>query len=163
VSDNIHLEIIQDFILLEDSYTPLYQSDENFYSVKAWLKHIKSLGFTQDMMQTMMKYVQDLKKEERFAEASQIILVSAATEDKLATFILARELFLGNLFTKNEAASFGLLSKLSEEMYPDALCDFAYFYRYGIVVPQDLKKAKQYYKQASELGLKRATKHYMAL
>jgi TPR repeat protein len=49
------------------------------------------------------------------------------------------------------------------ENYPEAICDLAQFYEYGIQTPKDLKKAERLYKEAMHRGIRRAERHYMRL
>ena len=156
-------EIIQDFIILEETYPSIYDSEEDYTSVKAWLQHIKISGFNNKMMQEIIKYIYNLKEKNRYSEAIQLLLVSAATEDELAQYVLARELFIGKLFHKNIAASFGIISQLAQNNFAEAVCDLGYFYKNGIIVDKDKSKAKTYYYQAAQLGVKRALKSYQEL
>jgi TPR repeat protein len=150
-------DIIQDFIDLQEFYPPLHDTQSDFPSVKAWLKHIRFSQFTETMMLKIMQYIFNLKRVEKYEEAAQLLLVCAATKDIFANYVLARELHIGELFTKNSSASFGLLMALEEERHPEAICDLAYFYKNGIATLQDLDKAKTYYTVASSLGVRRAT------
>ena len=158
LSDKYH-NIIQDFIDFQEFYPPLHDTQQDFPAVKAWLVHIQTSGFTESMMKQMIQYIFALKKKDRYEEAAQLLLVCAATKDTFAYYVLARELYLGELFTQNSAASFGLLVVIEEEKYPDALCDLAYFYKKGIATTKDLKKAERYYREAASLGVKRARKY----
>jgi TPR repeat protein len=155
--------IIQGFVELQESFPPLHNSYQDISTVKAWLKHIKNLGFTDEMMQEVIVYFYKLKNQQKYEEASQMLLVSAATEHELASFILARELVLGQLFEKNEAAAFGMLNTLAEHEHLDSICDLAYFYKNGLVVEKDIATAKHLYKKAADAGLKRAQQSYNRL
>jgi len=114
--------------------------------------HIKQSGFTNKMMKEMIQYIYTLQRRTKYAEATQLLLVSAATKDNLANYIFAKELFLGKLFQKNEAASFAIFSQLAQLNFPEALYNLGYFYEHGIVIEKNKKQAKKYYKQAAKLG-----------
>jgi len=160
MNEDTYTDIIQDFVELQEFYPTLYNTESNFPSVKAWIKQIKTSGFNDKMMSEMVKYILVLKEKNKLEQSAQLLLISAATENTLANYILARELFFGILFKKNETAAFGIITALAEKDYPDALCDLAYFYRYGVAVKKDIPLAKKYYYKAASLGLKRALKSY---
>jgi TPR repeat protein len=155
--------IIEAFVETQEAFPPLHNSERDIPEVRAWLKHLKNLGFNDDMMEEVIIYFYKLKNKQKYEEASQILLVSAATQHNLPQFILARELFSGQLFETNHAASFGILNTLAQKEHLDAMCDVAYFYKYGLVVPKDLATAKEYYKKAANGGLKRAQQNYEQL
>ena len=146
--------IIEDFVALQEDLPLLYDSDEDFHSVKTWLLHLHDNGYNPSSMQKMLLYIQALKERKRYAEAAQLLLVSAATEDPVALHYLAYELYVGKLFKQNKARAFTIFLKLAEENFPKALCNIAHFYKHGIVVPKDKKRAKTYYEQAVSLGFK---------
>ena len=47
-----------------------------------------------------------------------------------------------------------------DDDYPEAICDLAQFYENGIGINKDKKKAEALYKDAVDLGIKRAISHY---
>ena len=94
------------------------------------------------------------------AEATELILVSGATEDRFAKLIFARELYKGELFEQNIPDAFNLIAELADEEYPEALCDLGQFYEHGIGTKKDRKKAKELYQKSMDSGVHRAKKHY---
>jgi len=153
-------DIIQAFVDMQEFYPPSYQSNTDYPTVKAWLKVIRTEGFDETMMQEILIYCFKLIKKKKYEEAAQLILVSSATENDSASYVLARELFKGIIFAPNLPASFGLLSNLAQKGKAEALCDLALFYKNGISVNKDKKYALKLYKQAMDLGVQRAKKQY---
>jgi len=115
------------------------------------------------MMQEILVYCFKLIKKGKYEESAQLILVSSATEDDNACYVLARELFKGILFASNPTASFGLFSNSARNGNAEALCDLALFYKNGISVDKNKKYALKLYKQAMEAGVQRARKQYEML
>jgi TPR repeat protein len=75
--------------------------------------------------------------------------------------MLARALYKGEILQKNLPESFTLINRLAmDDDYPEAICDLAQFYDKGIGIDKDKKKAEELYKEAMELGIKRAIGHY---
>ncbi|MDQ7046433.1 MAG: hypothetical protein Q9M39_01950 [Sulfurovum sp.] len=120
-------DIIQNFVELEEFYPPLHESENDYPSVKAWLKQIRLEGFSEEMMKEIILYYFRLIKKEKYEESAQLILVSCATHHDNACYILARELFRGLLFEANPSASFGMFSTLARGGHAEALCDLALF------------------------------------
>ncbi len=160
---NSHPTIIQDFINMQECYTPLYTNEKDYPSVKAWLKQIRTEGFTNLMMDEILRYIYKLLQKGQCEEATLLLLVSSATEHDEANYILAREIYKSELFETNEAAAFGLISTLASRGHPQALCDMGYFYKNGIMVKQDTQQAVQLYKLAMDAGVARAKKQYLQL
>lgn len=133
---------------------------EKFDSVENLLRKISQEGYTEEEIEETLTYIKKLTEESKEIEAAQLLLVCAATESKFAQFMLARELFKGVLLTKNIPEAFTQLQSLALEDYPEALCDIAQFYEYGIETDPDKKKAEKFYKEAMAFGIKRAEKHY---
>jgi len=77
--------------------------------------------------------------------------------------MLARELYTGSVLTKNINESFTIMNTLANDDYPEALCDLGQFYENGIGTTADTMKAEGLYKEAVDLGIKRAKKHYNRL
>ncbi|MEA1953339.1 MAG: hypothetical protein U9O24_03005 [Campylobacterota bacterium] len=160
---NVHPDIIQSFVDIQERYTSLYTNQTDYPTVKAWLKQIRTEGFNNNMMNEILQYIYKLLQKNQKEEATLLLLVSAATEDDKANYILARELFKGELFELNEAAAFGIFTTLSNKGDAQALCDIALFYKNGIVVEQNKKHACKLYKEAMEAGIERAEKPYLLL
>ena len=56
-----------------------------------------------------------------------------------------------------------MILQLANDEYPEALCDLAQFYEYGIGTEENSKEAKKLYKRAMELGVSRAEAHFKKL
>jgi len=155
--------IAQKLISMKKQYPLLEQTYEKFDSVETLLSKISQEGYTEEELEETITYIKKLTEEAKETEASQLLLVCAATESKFAQFMLARELYKGVLLTKNIPEAFTHMYSLAMEDYPEALCDLAQFYEHGIGSSKNKKKAKQFYKEAMEFGIKRAEKHYARL
>ena len=148
---------------MKKQYPPRERTYEKFDSVENLLRKISQDGYTEEEIEETLTTIKTLTEESKETEAAQLLLVCAATESKFAQFMLARELFKGVLLTKDLPEAFAQMHSLALEDYPEALCDIAQFYEYGIETNQDKKKAEQFYKEAMEFGIKRAEKHYHRL
>jgi len=145
-------------------YPPLHESHENYESVDNWLLKISNEGYTEEEVEEVLSHIQKLKENNDIAEAAQLLLICSATESKFAQFILARELFKGELLEKNLPEAFTLINRLAmDDNYPEAICDLAQFYENGVGIGKDKKRAEMLYKEAKELGVKRAVSHYKRL
>ena len=133
---------------------------EVFPSVKAWLLQISTDGYSEEDIDTMIKKIEALSVEHK-EEAAQLLLITAATESKYAQFRLARILYKGDILQKNLSESFTIINRLAtHDDYPEAICDLAQFYEYGIGIDKDKKKAEFLYEEAMNSGIKRAMDHY---
>ena len=148
------MKIIENFVALQEDLEVLYDSDGDFPSVEMCLVHLQHSKPHPQSIRKILKHIQALKKIGRYAEAAQLLLVAAATEDPVALYFLAYELNSGKVLKQNRARTFAILSKLADENFPKALCGLAKFYEHGIVVPQDKERARAYYDQAASLGVK---------
>ena len=148
---------------MKKQYTPIERSYEKFDSVENLLRNISQEGYNEEEIEETLTYIKKLTEESKETEAAQLLLVCAATESKFAQFMLARELFKGVLLTKEIPEAFTQMHSLALEDYPEALCDLAQFYEHGIGTSKDKKKAEQFYKEATDFGIKRAEKHYKRL
>lgn len=155
--------IAQKLNSMKKQYPSTERSYEKFDSVENLLRKISQEGYAEEEIEETLTYITKLTEESKETEASQLLLVCAATESKFAQFMLARELFKGKLVTKNITEAFTQIHSLALEDYPEALCDLAQFYEHGIGTGKDSKKAEQCYKEAMEFGIKRAEKHYTRL
>ena len=114
----------------------------------------------EDNIEEIIEYIKQISKQNR-SEASQLLLLTACCESKYATFILARELYKGDLLEQDINQSFDLMYQLAiNENYPEAICDLAQFYEYGIGTKANKKEALNLYSLAIKLGINRAMKHY---
>lgn len=153
--------IDQKFKNMHTQYPPVQESNENFSSVNAWLLQISNDGYTDDEVEEMITYITKLTEAGSLAEAAQLLLISGATKSKFAQFILARALYKGEILQKNLPESFTLINRLAmDDDYPEAICDLAQFYENGIGIDEDKKKAEVLYKDAIDLGIKRAIVHH---
>jgi len=152
--------IDQKFKNMHVQYPPLKETLEIFPSVNAWLLQISNEGYREEEVETMIKQIDSLGIEHK-EEAAQLLLITAATESKYAKFRLARTLYKGEILKKNLAESFTIINRLAtDDDYPEAICDLAQFYEYGIGIDKDKKKAELLYAEAMNSGIKRATEHY---
>lgn len=152
--------IAQKLNSMKKQYPLKERTYEKFDSVENLLRMISQEGYTEGEIEETLTYIKQLTEEGKVTEAAQLLLVCAATESKFAQFMLARELFKGLLLTKDIPEAFTQMHSLALEDYPEALCDIAQFYEYGIETEQDKKKAEKFYKEAMAFGIKRAEKHY---
>ena len=133
---------------------------EIFSSVNAVLLQISNEGYREEEIEAMIKQIDSLGVEHK-EEAAQLLLITAATESKYAKFRLARALYKGEILQKNLAESFTLINRLAtNDDYPEAICDLAQFYEYGIGIDKDKKKAELLYAEAMNSDIKRASDHY---
>lgn len=155
--------IAQKLISMKKPYPSIERSYEKFDSVENLLRKISQEGYSEEEIEETLTYIKKLTDESKETEAAQLLLVCAATESKFAQFMLGRELYRGVLLTKDISEAFTQIHSLALEDYPEALCDLAQFYEHGIGTNKDKKKAEQFYKEATEFGIKRAEKHYIRL
>ena len=112
----------------------------------------------QDILDFLDKYT-EYKKEGNKSFAAQVLLLAAATESKFAQFLLARELFSGEVLQKDHGEAFTQIKILAEKNFPEAICDLGQFYEYGIGIDKDKKMALILYEEAAEMGVERAKRH----
>ena len=152
--------IDQKFKNMHVQYPPVQETLEIFPSVSAWLLKISNDGYTEEDIETMIEKIDSLGVEHK-EEAAQLLLITAATESKYAQFRLARILYTGKILQKNSAEAFTIINRLAtHDDYPEAICDLAQFYEYGIGIDKDKKKAELLYEEAMQAGIKRAIDHY---
>jgi hypothetical protein len=152
--------IDQKFKNMHVQYPPVEETMERFPAVDAWLLKIANDGYSENDIEEMIKTIESLSSE-NIAQAAQLLLITAATESKYAQFRLARTLYKGEILQKNLAESFTIINRLAtNDDYPEAICDLAQFYEYGIGITKDKKKAELLYGEAMNLGIKRANTHY---
>ena len=156
--------IDQKFKNMHTQYPPVQESDENLSSVNAWLLQISNDGYKDDEIEEIIKHIAKLTEAGSLAEAAQLLLISGATKSKFAQFMLARELYKGEILQKNLPESFTLINRLAmDDDYPEAICDLAQFYEHGIGIAKDKKRAEILYKDAMDLDIQRAIGHYERL
>ena len=145
-------------------YPPLLETQENYDTVNNWLLKISNEGYSEEEVEEVILHIGRLKESNAIAEAAQLLLICGATESKYAQFMLARELFRGEILEKNLPEAFTLINRLAmDDDYPEAICDLAQFYENGVGIDKDKKRAEMLYKEAMELGVKRAAAHYERL
>jgi len=145
-------------------YPPLVEAQHSSGTVNHWLLKIANEGYSEKDVEEILASIETLKANNEIAEAAQLLLICGATQSKYAQFILARELFKGELLEKNLPESFTLIHRLAmDDDYPEAICDLAQFYEHGIGITKDRLKAEALYKTSMERGIKRAASHYERL
>ena len=155
--------IDQKFKNMQVQYPVVETSDEHFASVDKWLLKISNDGYTEQEIEAMIQTIDELRSDNR-DEAAQLLLITAATESKYAQFRLARTLYKGDILQKNLPEAFTLINRLATyDDYPEAICDLAQFYEYGVGIEKDKSKAEALYKEAKDAGIKRAAEHFERL
>lgn len=152
--------IAQKLESMNKQYPSPHSSNEPFTALTELLTKISQEQYSEDEIEETLMYVKRLKEDQKFSQAAQLLLVCAATPSPFAQLILARELYKGVLLTQNTPQSFILLNTLAMEDYPEALCDLGQFYENGIGTKKDKKRAQELYKDAMDLGIKRAVAHH---
>ena len=165
--DTIHYKSIpyidQKFKNMQVQYPVAEASDEHFTSIDKWLLKISNDGYTEQDIEEMIQTIDELRSDNS-AEAAQLLLITAATESKYAQFRLARTLYRGDILQKNLPEAFTLINRLATyDDYPEAICDLAQFYEYGVGIEKDRSKAEELYKEAMDAGIKRAAEHFERL
>lgn len=155
--------ILEKLIDMKKRYPLIQTTHETFETVESLLHKIATDGYKEEEIEEMISYIQKLIEKAKYTEAAQLLLVCGATESKFAQFMLARELYRGSVLQKNIPEAFTLMNTLAINDYPEALCDLGQFYENGIGTTPDLMKAEGLYKEAVNLGIKRAKKHYTRL
>ena len=140
-------------------YPPNKESEVWIEEVIKFLKYISSNSYTDNDVKSFLDEYNFYIEKGDIARAAQVLLLAAASDSKYAQFVLARELFNGRVLKRDLKKSYTVMKYLASKHYPDAFCDLAQFYEYGIGVPKDKKTALKLYEKAFELGVDRATKH----
>ena len=151
--------IDQKFRNMRNQYPQVEESSEQFESVEKLLYLISLEGYSEADIEKVIQQVYELKSEGKLAEAAQLLLIAAATESLFAQFVLARELYRGEILQKDLPEAFTQINRLALDDYPEAVCDLAQLYEYGIGIPKDKKRAFTLYEDALELGVERAERH----
>ena len=152
---HIEQKFRQAFVL----YPPNKESEVWIEEVIKFLKHVSANSYTDSDVKSFLDEYKFYLDKGDIARAAQVLLLAGATDSKYAKFILARELFNGKVLKRDLKKSYTAMKNLASKHYPDAFCDLAQFYEYGIGVPKDKKTALKLYEKAFELGVNRATKH----
>ena len=155
--------IKQQFHDASQKYPLLVKSVEPYDSVKQWLAQISDeCGYTKSDVENVVLRALKLAQEDspaQNAEAAELMLLCGLTEDEFGQLILARELFRGRFFEQNTSEAYQRIEQLAAKEYPEAICDLAQFYEYGIEVKKNIKRAKALYEKAMHFGIKRALRH----
>ena len=146
-----------------NQYPQVEESSEQFESEERLLYMISLEGYTEADIEKTIDQVFKLRKEGKLAEAAHLLLIAASTESLYAQFILARELYRGDILQRDLPEAFTQINRLALDDYPEAVCDLAQFYERGIGIDKDKKKAFSLYEDALELGVKRADIHLSRL
>ena len=155
--------IDQKFKNMQVQYPVVEASDEHFASVDKWLLKISNDSYTEQEIEEMIQTIDELRSDNR-DEAAQLLLITAATESKYAQFRLARTLYKGDILQENLPEAFTIINRLATyDDYPEAICDLAQFYEYGVGIEKDKSKAETLYKEAKDAGIKRAAEHFERL
>lgn len=155
--------IDQKFRNMLNQYPQVVDNPQKFASEDDLLYEISLNGYTEEDIEQTIATVYTLSSQEKLDEAAHLLLIAAATESLYAQFILARELFKGKILQKNLTEAFTQINKLAMDNYPEAVCDLAQFYEYGIGIGKDKKKAFRLYEDALDLGVKRADAHLIRM
>ncbi|WP_456433905.1 tetratricopeptide repeat protein [Nitratifractor sp.] len=155
--------IDQKFRNMTHQFPPLERPEVMPPEVDAMRKKIAEEGYTDKEIERFLAHYERYKQEGKIAEAAQVLLLAAATESKFAQFLLARELFRGDVIEQDYAESFTQINTLADQGFAEAICDLGQFYEYGIGIGKDREMALLLYEEAAELGVKRARRHYERL
>ena len=141
-------------------YPSVNNKDDYSDTLEIWLEQIEQEGYTEAEVEEIITHIEKLSQDNK-AEAAQFLQVTSGTQSKYAKFILARALYRGILLKRNLDESFKIMNYLAfDEKYPEALCDLAQFYENGIAIEKNKLQAEMLYKEAMDLGIKRAKNHY---
>ena len=140
-----------------------YIDKKRFDTVKNLLNKILLDGYTEEEIEDTLFYIKQLIEKKSYKEATQLLLICGSTESNFAKLMLARELYKGKIFKQDIDEAFHLIKRLGLDGQAEALCDLAQFYEYGIGVKKDINQAIKYYKEAMDLGIKRAQTHHSRL
>jgi len=144
---------------MQVQYPGIATSDESFASVEQWLLQISKEGYTEEDIVEMIEQIERIKTDNK-SEAAQLLLITAATRSPYSQFRLARALYKGEILKQNLPEAFTIINRLAmNDDYPEAICDLAQFYEHGVGIGKDKKKAEHLYREAMELGIKRAEAH----
>ena len=156
--------ISQKFRNMIHQFPPVEQEEMSMpESVKRMQKQISTEGYTEEEIEAFLKEYQRYKEEGKRSEAAMVLLLAAATESKFAQFLLARELFRGEILQRDHAEAFTQINTLADQNFAEAICDLGQFYEHGIGIGKDRQMALLLYEEAAEMGIARAQKHYERL
>ena len=131
--------------------------------VQDFIQMVSTRDYAESQVEAAIERYQELKEQGRIAEAAQMLIAAATTESTFAQFMLARELFKGEVLQQNFPESFTQINRLAEEDYPEAICDLGQLYEYGIGIDKNKQHALLLYEEAAQMGVERAQRHYERL
>ncbi len=148
------------FSNLLKQYPPIEQNPVTELSVTALLEKIKTEPHNDNEIDEVVNQLIALTQQGNKSEAAKLLLICASTPSAYAQFMLGRALFKGEILQKNIPEAFRIIYSLAKDKnYPEAVCDLAQLYEYGIGVEKDILKAESLYQEAMEQGIRRAQKH----
>ena len=142
-----------------NQYPQAEETSKRFDSEEQLLYMISLEGYSEADIEKTIEDIKTLKANGKLGEAAHLLLIAAATESQFAQFMLARELYLGEILQRDLPEAFTQINRLAMDDYPEAVCDLAQFYEHGIGIAKDKKKAFQLYEDAFDLGVQRAEGH----
>ena len=154
----------QKFRNLLHQYPQLESYEEGVYpEAQAFIDRVSSQSYTESEVEAVIARYQELKAEKHLAEAAQMLIAAAATESAFAQFMLARELFKGEVLKPDHPEAFTQINHLAERNFPEAICDLGQLYEHGIGIDKNKRHALMLYHEAAEMGIARARQHYERL
>jgi hypothetical protein len=152
--------IEEKFNNLMSQYPPVECHTENEPAVISLLQTINTRPYREEEIEKTISDILGLIRKGSKSEAAKLLLICASTPSLYAQFMLARALFKGDILQKNIPEAFSIIYRLAnDENYPEAICDLAQLYEYGIGIEKDLQKAESLYREAAQMGISRAKKH----
>ncbi|WP_456393907.1 tetratricopeptide repeat protein [Nitratifractor sp.] len=155
--------ISQKFRNMIHQFPPVDNEGRIPVEVEQMQKKISTEGYTEEEIEAFLGKYQEYKEEGKKFEAAMVLLLAAATESKFAQFLLARELFRGEIIEQDHAEAFTQINTLADQNFAEAICDLGQFYEHGIGIGKDRQMALLLYEEAAEMGIARARKHYERL
>jgi len=155
--------ISQKFRNMMHQFPPVEQEAPVPPEVEIMQRKISTEGYTEEEIEEFLRHYQAYKEAGRKGEAAMVLLLAAATESKFAQFMLARELFRGEIIRQDHAEAFTQINTLADQNFAEAICDLGQFYEHGIGIGKDRQMALLLYEEAAEMGVARARKHYERL
>jgi hypothetical protein len=153
----------QKFRNMVHQFSPVETEGDMPSEVENMRKKISAEGYTEKEIEKFLDFYQEFKASGKKYEAAMVLLLAAATESKFAQFLLARELFRGEVITQDHAESFTQINTLADQNFAEAICDLGQFYEYGVGIGKDRQMALLLYEEAAGMGIARARKHYERL
>ena len=153
----------QKFRNMIHQFPPVEEAQRIPEIVETMQKRIASQGYSEEEIESFLGYYQQYKEEGKKGEAALVLLLAAATESQYAQFLLARELFKGEVIEEDHAEAFTQINTLADQNFPEAICDLAQFYEHGVGIGKDRQLALLLYEEAAEMGVARAARHYERL